>query len=279
MDKKQILNEDFEIKSQALKHGLFLTDIGKSGNWSKDSLKQREAISSILLGQTLLRNQNVFSDELLSQLQGKDFDLKKEIQKCNSNSSKDFFLRNNVLYKSTTVAPGSVVIKLCLPALIAREMLWRLHTNQHLHIANDQIIHIYNQNFFTPNLNTIAKQVKAKCTVCQLCKNNLKLKYSGQERQEKNLAVGQQYIFDVAYLPRDKLGYKYCLLMTEKVSSYIVAQPLKTLNSNNTSKALQQLLLHLPKMEQICVDGGPEFSGAFEQLCEQMDILLVTKLP
>merc|ERR1712020_464665 len=107
-DKKQILNEEFEIKSQALKHGLFLTDIGKSGNWSKDSLKQREAISSILLGQTLLRNQNIFSDELLSQLQGKDFDLKKEIQKCNSDSSKDFFLRNNVLYKRVPVAPDSV---------------------------------------------------------------------------------------------------------------------------------------------------------------------------
>ena len=96
-DKKQILNEEFEIKSQALKHGLFLTDIGKSGNWSKESLKQREAISAILLGQTLLRNQNIFSDELLSQLQEKDFELKKEIQKCNSGSSKDFFLRNNVL--------------------------------------------------------------------------------------------------------------------------------------------------------------------------------------
>ena len=119
-DKKQILNEEFEIKSQALKHGLFLTDIGKSGNWGKDALKQREAISSILLGQTLLRNQNIFSDELLAQLQEKDVDLKKEIQKCNSDSSKDFFMRNNVLYKRAPVAHDSVVIKLCLPAQIAR---------------------------------------------------------------------------------------------------------------------------------------------------------------
>merc|ERR1712208_54553 len=58
-NKKQMLSEEFEVRNQALKHGIFVTEISKSGNWVKDSLKQREAISSILLGQTLLRNQNI----------------------------------------------------------------------------------------------------------------------------------------------------------------------------------------------------------------------------
>ena len=72
---------------------------------------------------------------------------------------------------------------------------------------------------------------------------------------------------------------RYCLLITESVSSYVVAQPLKSLNSDSTARALQQFLLHIPKPEKICVDGGSEFSGSFQQLCEEMDILLVTKLP
>ena len=93
IDKKQMLRDEFDVRNQALKHGIFITEISKSGNWVKDSLKQREAISSILLGQTLLRNQNIFSDELLSQLQGKDVELKKENQRCNEGTSKDFFLK------------------------------------------------------------------------------------------------------------------------------------------------------------------------------------------
>ena len=278
-NKKQMLSEEFEMRNQALKHGIFVTEINKSGNWVKDSLKQREALSSILLGQTLLRNQNIFSNELLADLQGKDFELRKEIQKCNEGTSKDFFLNKNVLYKRVCTAPDTEVIKLCLPSLIAREILWRLHVNRHLHIANAQIIHIYSQNFYTPNLNSIAKQVRSGCTVCALCKNNYKRKYSGQEREDKTLAVGQEYVFDVAYLPRDKLGYKYVLLMTEKVSSYVIGQPMKTLNSDNTAKALQQFLLHIPAPERISCDGGPEFSGSFEKLCQEMDILLKTKLP
>ena len=67
--------------------------------------------------------------------------------------------------------------------------------------------------------------------------------------------------------------------MTETVSSYVVAQPLKALNSDNTARALQQFLLHIPTPKKICCDGGSEFSGSFEKLCEEMDILLVTKLP
>ena len=276
--KKQILSEEFEVRNRALEHGIFVTEISKSGNGVKDSLKQREVISSILLGQTLLKNQNIFSDELLADLQVKDFELRKEIQRCNKGTSKDFFLKNDVLYKRACIAPNTEVIKLCLPSLIAREILWRLHVNRHLHIANSQIMHIYSQNFYTPNLNSIAKQVRSGCAVCTICKNNYKMRYSGQERENKNLAVGQEYVFDVAYLPRDKMNYKYVLLMTEKVSSYVIGQPMKNLNSENTAKALQQFLLHIPAPEKISCDGGPEFSGAFEKLCQEMDILLITKL-
>ena len=79
----------------------------KSGNWNKDSINQRKIISSILLGQKLLRNQNIFSDKLLSELQSKDILLNKEIDKCNSGASKDFFLKNDVLYKRCSIGPNS----------------------------------------------------------------------------------------------------------------------------------------------------------------------------
>ena len=279
LSKQQKLNEDYEVKTRALKHGISMEEAKKSGNWNKDSINQRKIISSILLGQTLLRNQNIFSDRLLAELQSKDILLNKEIEKCNSGASKDFFLKNGVLYKKCSIGPNIESMKLCLPKLIAKELLWRLHVNKHLHISNSQLIHIYSQNFFTPDIGQIAKLVRAGCTVCMLCKNNYKNKFSGQHRENLNLAVGECYVFDTAYLPRDKHGYKYLLLMSERLTGYTIGQPLKSLNSENTAKALQQFLLHLPAPKEISCDGGTEFSGEFEKKCQEMDIFIKTKLP
>ena len=67
--------------------------------------------------------------------------------------------------------------------------------------------------------------------------------------------------------------------MSERVTGYTIGQPLKTLNSENTAKALQQFLLHLPAPKEISCDGGTEFSGKFERKCQEMDIFVKTKLP
>ena len=216
MNSQQKLDEEYKVRNRALKHGISMDSPKKSGNWNKDSINQRKIISSILLGQTLLRNQNIFSDNLLAELQREDILLNKEIEKCNLGMSKDFFLKNDVLYKKCSIGPNIECFKLCLPRLIGKELLWRLHVNKHLHISNSQLIHIYSQNFFTPNIDKVAKLVRAGCTVCMLCKNNYKNKFSGKHRDNVSLAVGESYVFDTAFLPRDKNGYKYVLLMSEE---------------------------------------------------------------
>ena len=181
LNKQQKLDEEYKVKTRALKHRISMENPKKSGNWNKDSINQRKIISSILLGQTLLRNQNIFSDSLLAELQRKDIVLNKEIEKCKLEASKDFFLKNDVLYKKCSVGPNIECFKLCLPGLIAKELLWRLHVNKHLHISNSQLIHIYSQNFYTPKIEKMAKLVRAGCTVCILCKNDYKNKFSGKQ--------------------------------------------------------------------------------------------------
>ena len=54
--------------------------------------------------------------------------------------------------------------------------------------------------------------------------------------------------------------------------------PLKYLSAQSTAEALSQFLNFLPSPQQIHVDGGPEFSGAFEELCAQNDIFVITKI-
>ena len=62
--------------------------------------------------------------------------------------------------------------------------------------------------------------------------------------------------------------------MSEILTGYVIGQPLKSLNSKNTAKALQQFLLHLPAPKEISCDGETEFSGEFEKKCQEMDIFL-----
>ena len=136
------------------------------------------------------------------------------------------------------------------PANLTREILTRMHVTKNMHFDNDQLIKIFALNFYNPDISKIAKQVRSNCIVCTLCQNNYENKYSGEMRESKDLSPGESWVYDNAYLPKDSAGY-------------LVAQPLKTLNSESTTKALQQFLLHIPAAKKILVDGGPEWSGSF----------------
>ena len=66
--------------------------------------------------------------------------------------------------------------------------------------------------------------------------------------------------------------------MVDRLTSYTVVVPLKYLSAQSTAEALSQFLNFLPSPQQIHVDGGPEFRGAFEELCAQHDIFVRTKI-
>merc|ERR1712105_439686 len=90
----------------------------------------QEIISRILLGQSLLKNNNIFSNEMLSELQRKNSHVHEIICQIeqDNNASNHFVIRNKVLYKIKNLG-GIRIYKLCLPEEITFEILTRLHVN------------------------------------------------------------------------------------------------------------------------------------------------------
>ena len=81
---------------------------------------------------------------------------------------------------------------------------------------------------------------------------------------------------DLLYLPTDKKGYKYLLIVVDIATNKIDAQPLKDRTSTAVKNGIEKIynrdILKIPF--QLCVDPGSEFKGEFEHYIESKKIYL-----
>ena len=90
---------------------------------------------------------------------------------------------------------------------------------------------------------------------------------------QNDLQVGKIWAADLIYLPRSAIGFRYCLTLVERVTSYLAAVPLKTLNSGSVSQAMRLFLSIMPAMDCIVTDHGvADFGSQFATLCESLGI-------
>ena len=85
-----------------------------------------------------------------------------------------------------------------------------------------------------------------------------KHKISGSKRTyENNTQVGEVYFGDIAYLPQSRRGYRFCLLIVERLTSFVSAIPLKSLNAESTSNAIRLFVGIIGfSMSKFCSDYG-----------------------
>ena len=136
---------------------------------------------------------------MLAELQRKNSHLHEIICQIeqDNNASRDFIIRNNVLYKIKLLG-GITIHKLCLPEDITFEILTRLHVNENLHLSASQTAAMFAMNFYCPQLQKISKTLTFQCVVCTLCKNNYKKKYSGDKRSHENkLSPAEIFVADI----------------------------------------------------------------------------------
>ena len=271
---KETTNEKKEIeeKRRAL-------DIKEEIAGSYTTIAQK--LNKLLIGQKLFKTQNLFDKETIAALQN-DCDFCKDLinkLKEDKNCTKQFQLVGGVLYRTSTIF-GKEALNLVIPNHLCREILKNLHNKFNIHGANNQLCKLYQINFYTPNLNKIAKSIKNDCVICTLCKRNYKHKAVGLERKfENNENPGKHLIADVIYLNQDNLGYKYCLLLVDRLTSYTTAYPMKKLDSASCAAGLKSYLHTLPPPLTLSCDGDGSFSSSFQKVCEQNDILLKTNIP
>ena len=98
-----------------------------------------------------------------------------------------------------------------------------------------------------------------------LAQTSYKHKIKGSNRTfESNTQVGQIYVGDIAYMPQSSRGFKFCLVLVERLTSFVSAIPLKSLNAESTSSAIRLLIGIVGfTMNKFCTDFGPEFGTQF----------------
>jgi hypothetical protein len=157
---------------------------------------------------------------------------------------KDFEIHKKILYKVSMIYK---LYRLCLPTYLGRDIISKLHYASEAHLTLANLVSIFNQKNYSPNVDKIAKQTIQSCIICKLNKNVYRKQTLGENRQEKdNLEVGGIWTVDVAYLPRSRTGYKYLLVFCERLTSYLAGICLKNISCQTVSQALKIFLGIIP---------------------------------
>lgn len=139
----------------------------------------------------------------------------------------------------------------------------------------------FNSSFYATELDKLATTIVKSCVICQICKNSYIRKQIGQARTfESDVTPGKIICSDIIYLPRDNSTQdKYLVLFTDRLTSFVSGVPIKVINYTTVANALYQYICHYPCPKVLQVDGGPEFSGKFEEFCHKYQILVKTSIP
>ena len=140
--------------------------------------------------------------------------------------NEDFVLINRVLYKKVLIC-SQESHQLCLPTFLATDILQSEHLQNSHHLQVKPLTDRFSCLFYVPNLIEKASKVIKSCLTCMLAQTSYKHKIKGSNRTfENNTQVGEIYVGDIAYLPQSSRGFKFCLVLVERLTSFVSAIPL-----------------------------------------------------
>ena len=99
-------------------------------------------------------------------------------------------------------------------------------------------------------------------------------------RWQNDMTPGRIWQADLLYMPPSCEGHKFILTLSERLTSYVCALPLKTLSVKHVCNALEIFLSICPPMEEIHTDHGrADFGAGFTELLESFGIKHEGSLP
>ena len=110
-------------------------------------------------------------------------------------------------------------------------------------------------------------------------RKDLTVKGLTRENQH-DITPGKFWVADILYMPVSSEGHRFILTLTERLSSYVCALPLKSLTNRHVCNAVEVFLAIMPPMAEIATDHGTgDFGEMFTQLLESHGIRHGGKLP
>ncbi|MED5543239.1 MAG: hypothetical protein VX721_04010, partial [Thermoproteota archaeon] len=213
-----------------------------------------ENLNTIILSQYLIKNNMAISKSDIVEIQTTDHYLSEIMQQVENfgqdNKRKEkFVIKDKILFVIMTMY-GETVLRLCLPAYVCNHILTNLHQNNRCHVTTNNLLEQYNANFWSKGSNKMAKQIMERCLHCKLNTSRRKILVKGTQREFQNDETpGRIWTADLLYLPRSSEGFRFCLVLTERLTSYICGLPLKTLDVKHVAISFAQFLSIMPPME------------------------------
>ena len=240
--------------------------------------KLLENLNTIILSQYLIKTNMALSKSDVVELQTSDPYLSNIIKQLEKFDQEDklnekFVLQDKLLFVIMTVL-GEQVMRLCLPAYVCYHILTNLHENNRCHVSTNNLLDQFNANFWTKGSSKLAKQVMENCLHCKLNTSRRKIMVKGTHREfEKDETPGRVWTADLLYLPKSSEGFRFCLVLTERLTSYVCGLPLKTLDVKHVSSSFAQFLSIMPPMEILTTDHGRgDFGAGFTQMLLEFGI-------
>ena len=240
------------------------------------SNKLLENLNTIILSQYLIKTNMALSKSDMVEIQATDpylSDIIKKLENQDDKLQEKFVIQDKILFVVMTVL-GETVMRLCLPTNMCNHILTNLHENNRCHVTANNLLEQFNANFWSKGSNKMAKQVMEKCLHCRLNTSRRKMMVKGNQREfQKDETPGRVWTADLLYLPRSSEGFRFCLVLSERLTSYICGLPLKTLDVKHVAISFAQFLSIMPPMEVLYTDHGKgDFGAGFTKMLIEFGI-------
>jgi hypothetical protein len=172
----------------------------------------------------------------------------------------------------------SLVDRLCIPQKCRKIVLQEYHDRSHF--SEKKTYADMQKRVFWPGMH---RDVEVFCRSCDICQR----RNAYTQRTEGPLqGIESSRRFELIHLdlfsgvPESNKKNKYCLVMTDAVTKFTVAVPLKNKEQNTVArKFLKHWVKYFGFPERMQTDGGLEFAGVMNALCELMKIRKHTTTP
>ena len=243
----------------------------KLGNCNKTI----DGLNKLLFRQHLLHSKHkTLQDHKIAELQTLDKQFANMIYKLqNGEAVEEFCLIRKMLFKIVKIF-GQTSYLLCLPGFLCNDILSALHFKNDRHLAQKGMVDQYSNLFYTANVIGKANDVLKKCVSCTLAPVSYVKRIKGEKRaNETDTTPGANYVIDCAYLPQSNRGYKFALILVDRLTSFVSAVPLKSLTAESLSNAYRVFTSVAGFIcESVTSDHGSEFSSEFSKTLSMLGI-------
>ena len=179
---------------------------------------------------------------------------------------------DSLLYRKYVTQSGTVRQLLVVPEDISADVLIQLHRNL-AHAKPLRVKEIMFRQVFIYNFAKLSKDMA--CVQCALAAKPVFRK--PRKISTRNSTIGEEICFDILFLPRRKFQgvyWKYCLVICESCSGFLIARKLKTKQMSEVRANLEECLLAFDILPSVAShDAGTEFCNSdVTQLFKELSI-------